>query len=117
MATTGPNPFSFTSDTLFTSEPAVDEAAAAAAMSAASPAGAAASIIDSLAGVTGGVLDYLGEGATETAQAQAAAAQAQAQAAATAAANTPIGWATANPLTAGAVVLGTLYLLTKIAGR
>ena len=87
------------------------------ALGTASPGGAASSIVGTVGDVTMGVLDYLGEGATETAQAQAQAATAQAQAAATAAANTPIGWATANPLTAGAVVLGALWLLSKIAGR
>ena len=86
-------------------------------ISAASPGGVAADITGSVADITLGVLDYFGEGATETAQAQAAASQAQAAAVSAANANTAIGWATANPLTAAAVLLGTVYLLGKIAGR
>lgn len=81
------------------------------------PVTSASQIVGTVGTVTGQVLDYLGDGATEQAEAQAQLAQAQAQAAATAAANTPIGWATANPLTAGVVVLGALWLLSRIAGR
>ena len=88
-----------------------------AALGTASPGGAASSIVGDLSGVTLGILDYMGEGATEQAQAQAAAAQAQAAAVASATANTPIGWASANPITAAGVLLGALYLLSQIARR
>tara|TARA_R110000868_G_scaffold50318_2_gene160913 strand:- start:1333 stop:1617 length:285 start_codon:yes stop_codon:yes gene_type:complete len=84
---------------------------------AASPGGVASEIIGSLSGVTLGVLDYMGDGATEQAAAQAAAAQAQAAAVSSANANTAIGWASANPLTAAGVLLGALYLLSQIARR
>ena len=94
-----------------------DASSIATAAAAASPAGVAGDIVGSLSDVTLGVLDYLGEGATETATAQAAAAQAQAAAVASANANTAIGWATANPITAAGVLLGALYLLSQIARR
>ena len=88
-----------------------------AALGTASPGGAASSIVGDLSGVTLGILDYLGEGATETATAQAAAAQAQAAAVVSANQNTAIGWASANPITAAGVLLGALYLLSQIARR
>lgn len=78
---------------------------------------ASGAAIGGVADITSSILDYFGEGATEQAAYAAQAATAQAVAAQTASQTTVVGWATANPLTAAAVVLGTLYLLSQIAKR